>query len=603
MAAECTLSDSFHCIDALLTPGAIQEFLAANEGYSVPRLLGHLVKLRACELTLDEGGASCCLVVHGFATINSDQCFPFGDPIPVLDDPAVKALLRQRREAHRCPPRPSHAPEESTQDMLIHMAEASCPELDERECVISASQEAIFEQLLGESEVPWPAASMESQAHVEDDLLSFPPSQRGPPLSEEASESQDFYASQPPLEWKLLFDDDDDDDNNAESEEDSTNHSYGSGCAHAADNDQGLDFEVKPAAGEEAGARQRHEPRKANEHSSSPGTETATCLREHRPDHLLPGHIARDPSPAVEEADEARSGGDVAVAVAATTMDMFPPMDPLEGWWAASPTPRPTPSPKTLSPPLYYRTQAFAYSDSLAAATPRSPAWPTASSTHSGPPSPFSLFPSSSQTPDLLLGAQLLHEEDLLPRSPPYSPIPLDTPRRPEGARAPDDAHGVSRPSTTPDAVHEETRHAPKKRRLTTTQATPPTPPPPAAATTTTTTTSTLAEDHRDEAAVVELRRRHREGITETTTTITITAVDSASAEPPPRPPPHTATLSAESGQRTPAPTTTATASPSHQQILRPKHRPPKQAAATSRYSPPSRDAIWELVDTYFSST
>jgi hypothetical protein len=83
----------------------------ANEGYSVPRLLGHLVKLRACELTLDEGGASCCLVVHGFATINSDQCFPFGDPIPVLDDPAVKALLRQRREAHRCPPRPSHAPE------------------------------------------------------------------------------------------------------------------------------------------------------------------------------------------------------------------------------------------------------------------------------------------------------------------------------------------------------------------------------------------------------------------------------------------------------------------------------------------------------------
>lgn len=33
--------------------------------------------------------------------------------------------------------------------MLIHMAEASCPELDERECVISASQEAIFEQLLG----------------------------------------------------------------------------------------------------------------------------------------------------------------------------------------------------------------------------------------------------------------------------------------------------------------------------------------------------------------------------------------------------------------------------------------------------------------------
>jgi hypothetical protein len=32
--------------------------------------------------------------------------------------------------------------------------------------------------------VPWPAASMESQAHVEDDLLSFPPSQRGPPLSE-----------------------------------------------------------------------------------------------------------------------------------------------------------------------------------------------------------------------------------------------------------------------------------------------------------------------------------------------------------------------------------------------------------------------------------
>lgn len=206
-------------------------------------------------------------------------------------------------------------------------------------------------------------------------------------------------------------------------------------------------------------------------------------------------------------------------------------------------------------------------------------------------------------SPDLLLGAQLLHEEDLLPRSPPYSPIPLDTPRRPEGARAPDDAHGVSRPSTTPDAVHEETRHAPKKRRLTTTQATPPTPPPPAAATTTTTTTSTLAEDHRDEAAVVELRRRHREGITETTTTITITAVDSASAEPPPRPPPHTATLSAESGQRTPAPTTTATASPSHQQILRPKHRPPKQAAATSRYSPPSRDAIWELVDTYFSST
>lgn len=78
----------------------------------MPRLLGHLVKLRACELTLDEGGASCCLVVHGFATINSDQCFPFGDPIPVLDDPAVKALLRQRREAHRCPPRPSHhAPE------------------------------------------------------------------------------------------------------------------------------------------------------------------------------------------------------------------------------------------------------------------------------------------------------------------------------------------------------------------------------------------------------------------------------------------------------------------------------------------------------------
>ncbi len=32
--------------------------------------------------------------------------------------------------------------------------------------------------------MPWPAASMESQAHVEDDLLSFPPSQRGPPLSE-----------------------------------------------------------------------------------------------------------------------------------------------------------------------------------------------------------------------------------------------------------------------------------------------------------------------------------------------------------------------------------------------------------------------------------
>lgn len=78
----------------------------------MPRLLGHLVKLRACELTLDEDGASCCLVVHGFATINSDQCFPFGDPIPVLDDPAVKALLRQRHEAHRCPPRPSHhAPE------------------------------------------------------------------------------------------------------------------------------------------------------------------------------------------------------------------------------------------------------------------------------------------------------------------------------------------------------------------------------------------------------------------------------------------------------------------------------------------------------------
>jgi hypothetical protein len=30
-----------------------------------------------------------------------------------------------------------------------------------------------------------------------------------------------------------------------------------------------------------------------------------------------------------------------------TTMDMFPQMDPLVGWWAASPTPRPTPSPKT----------------------------------------------------------------------------------------------------------------------------------------------------------------------------------------------------------------------------------------------------------------
>ncbi len=40
--------------------------------------------------------------------------------------------------------------------MLIHMAEASCPELDERECVISASQEAIFEQLLGALPSPPP---------------------------------------------------------------------------------------------------------------------------------------------------------------------------------------------------------------------------------------------------------------------------------------------------------------------------------------------------------------------------------------------------------------------------------------------------------------
>jgi hypothetical protein len=36
VAAECTLSDSFHCIDALLTPGAIQEFLAYLSSISQP---------------------------------------------------------------------------------------------------------------------------------------------------------------------------------------------------------------------------------------------------------------------------------------------------------------------------------------------------------------------------------------------------------------------------------------------------------------------------------------------------------------------------------------------------------------------------------------
>jgi hypothetical protein len=70
------------------------------------------VKLRVCELSLSEDGASCCLVVHGFARINSDQCFPFGNPVPILEDLAVQTVLEQRRrEALNCPPRPTRLQE------------------------------------------------------------------------------------------------------------------------------------------------------------------------------------------------------------------------------------------------------------------------------------------------------------------------------------------------------------------------------------------------------------------------------------------------------------------------------------------------------------
>jgi len=105
--------------------------LRANEGYSVPRLLGHLVKLHNCELSMvhddeERGGgggggggeerrkdrgkekevwraaSSCRLIVHGFTLINSDQCYTFGEPTPVLEDPEVLLCLAGGQQPRRC---------------------------------------------------------------------------------------------------------------------------------------------------------------------------------------------------------------------------------------------------------------------------------------------------------------------------------------------------------------------------------------------------------------------------------------------------------------------------------------------------------------------
>lgn len=57
------------------------------------------MQLHGCEMQVLESAnerPACRLIVNGFEPLNSDQCYPFGEPIPVFDDKRFLASLEQK---------------------------------------------------------------------------------------------------------------------------------------------------------------------------------------------------------------------------------------------------------------------------------------------------------------------------------------------------------------------------------------------------------------------------------------------------------------------------------------------------------------------------